>query len=322
MPLFSIIVATRNRPTQFAEALRSIVNQSCTSKEVIVVNDGSDAYSLKMYEESVEEVGPYTHLYSLVHRPNGHGPSYTRNYGASVASGEYLCFLDDDDVWTDNEYLSRIQSGLMQLEAAPDLILSNQAAYLNGIRKNENIWLEGLADELRGDRTSFCLDELYRVNVKQLLHFGGLSHLNTMIVRRSLFEDAHGMDENIRWEEDRDLFLRLIDKAKYVVYSPKVVSRHNIPDPKSKSNITTSLDEMRRRQYQLYLFDKAIMHSKQQDIRAYARTQKGFILKHIAVLHAKRMDYINAAYYAKQAMVILPTSKWFLYVCYLAIKSL
>ncbi|WP_083250713.1 glycosyltransferase family 2 protein [Acidihalobacter aeolianus] len=322
MPHFSVIVATRNRPYQFAEALKSIMAQTCASKEIIVVNDGSDDDAVSIYQTLIEQAGPEVTLHSLIKRPNGHGPSFSRNYGFSVSKGEYLCFLDDDDSWTDDDYLTRVQTAISKLEIKPELILSNQFAYMDGIKNNGDIWLEGLIIELvRRDAANY-IDEFYRVNTNDLLKYGGLCHLNTLIVRRDLYESVDGMDECIRWEEDRDIFLRLVDSAKLIIFSPHYVSRHNIPKRECALNASTSLNEYRKRQYQLYLFDKSIIQSKQSVIVKYAKKQKGYVLKHIALLCAKNKNYINAAFYAKQALVVLPSIKWLLYTGYLIARSL
>src|SRR6185312_5085635 len=104
---FSVIIATRNRPALFAVALRSILRQSCKGIEIIVVNDGSDEVHLPEYRRLVEAAGRLVQFHSLVPRPNGHGQSYALNFGVAQATGNYICFLDDDDCWTDDDYLDR-----------------------------------------------------------------------------------------------------------------------------------------------------------------------------------------------------------------------
>ena len=148
MATFSVIIATRNRPSLFATALGSVLSQTCDGLEIIVVNDGSDEEYVAQYHAIIEAAKRPVHFSSLVRRPNGHGAGFARNFGASLASSEYLCFLDDDDFWTDDDYLARIQFARARHDRPPDLIFSNQAAFFGNLRKEGPIWLEGLAARL------------------------------------------------------------------------------------------------------------------------------------------------------------------------------
>ncbi len=84
MPVF-------NGATTVAEAIESAIAQSCADLEVIVVNDGSTdatAEVLRRYEDRIQ----------IIDRLNG-GIAAARNTGVAAASGEYLAFLDCDDIW-------------------------------------------------------------------------------------------------------------------------------------------------------------------------------------------------------------------------------
>jgi glycosyltransferase involved in cell wall biosynthesis len=310
MAPFSVIIATRNRPSQFAQALRSVLSQTCDPLEIIVVNDGSDEEHEVQYHAIIEAAKRPVHFSSLVRRPKGHGAGYARNFAASLASAEYLCFLDDDDFWTDDDYLARIQFARARSHHAPDLIFSNQSAFFGTLRKEGPIWLEGLAARI--ERSANRPDEcgLYRVDVQELLDSGGFCHMNAMIVRRALFDSIGGMDEDIRWEEDHDLFLRLIDRAETMLLSPAFVSQHNIPDPAKRASLTTSLDEIRRRLDQLHVFEKASLFAAHPAIRTHGRQYHGYTLKRIAEALATTGDRRAAAYYARQALAAAPTLKW------------
>lgn len=321
MPIFSIILATRNRPSLFARALESVVCQTCESLEIIVVNDGSDEEHLADYRAITDAPTRPIQVHYLMKRPNGHGQSYAVNVGAAAAKGDYLCFLDDDDFWTDSDYLLRIQNSIAKGKDTPDLIFSSQLAFLNNRREKGPIWLEGLAAQLAATR----LPEecgLYRVNVGELVSSGGFCHMNTIIVRRILFDTIRGMDESIRWECDHDLFLRLIDRAETMLLSTVFVARHNIPDPAGAASMTTSLNEIERRLFQLRVFDKAALFATRPEIRAHGRRYKGYTLKRIVESVAKQKDYKAGAFYAREALGAAPTLKWAAYWAYLAAMAL
>ena len=99
--LFSVILATRDRPGLFSEALDSVLAQTHPAVEIIVVNDGSKPECLADYQPiwaaAAAARGAQFQAHSLVHRPKGHGQSYSINYGVAQARGDYVCFLDDDD---------------------------------------------------------------------------------------------------------------------------------------------------------------------------------------------------------------------------------
>ena len=278
-----------------------------------MVNDGSDEALLAEYRRIVEGTGRPVQFHSLVRRPNGHGQSYARNFGVSQAASDYVCFLDDDDSWTDKDYLARIAAALADRDVLPDLVFSNQAAFLGDRQKEGPIWLEGLAAKLEGTGRQRDGAGLYSVSVEDLVGAGGFCHLNTMIVRRALYDAVGGMDEGIRWEEDRDLFLRLIDKAALMLLSPALVSRHNIPDPARAASTTTSLNEVQRRLFQLRVFEKATLFAAHPAIRAHGRQHHGYTLKRIAEALAAANDYRAAAFYARQALGAAPTLKWAAY---------
>lgn len=105
--MFSVIIPTRNRPTLLKRALNSVRSQRNADFELIVVDDGTatgfDA-SMRLSELELKGVGRFLHLRP---RQRGHGPSHALNVGAAAACGRFLCFLDDDDEWTDVEHLER-----------------------------------------------------------------------------------------------------------------------------------------------------------------------------------------------------------------------
>jgi len=322
MGLFSILIPTRNRPSQLREALRSVLSQTCGDIEIVVVDDGSDEEHVEEYGEIIQAANRPAQFHSLQRRLNGHGPGYARNFAASLTSGRYVCFLDDDDVWTDDDYLSRIQSAIGQRADAPDLIFSNQTAFFGNRRNEGPLWLEGLAARLERSTRRPGEGGLYRVTVEDLLNADGFCHLNTMIVRRGLFDAVGGMDETIRWEQDHDLYLRLIDRAETMLLSPAFVARHNIPDPAKAASSTTSLNEIQRRLYQLRVFDKAALFAAHPAIQAHGRLYKGYTLKRITQALAARKDYRSASFYAREALGAAPTLKWATYCIYLATARL
>ena len=319
MTRFSVIIPSRNRPSLLRVALASVAAQSSDFVEIIVVDDGSDERHIGDYRTIVSEAGKPVSFHSLPRRPMGHGPGYTRNFAAARATGDFLCFLDDDDSWTDASYLNRVGAAFEENPEA-DLHLSNQAAFSGLSRLSGPVWIEQLEDILKKAGTP--VGQYATIATPgQLLLCKGFAHLNTLVVRHSLFDAVGGFDAELRWEEDRDLYLRLIDRSEMILYSPCFVARHNVPDPAERLNATTAMSEMERRLSQLRVFNKACSHSHKREIRRYATQQKAYTLKHLAESLAKRREYEKAIHYARAAWRIAPTMRWTAYTIWLAVMA-
>lgn len=291
----------------FAAALHSVLQQDCRSFEVIVIDDGSSEKHRLKYHELVQRAHAVARLLTLERADHGHGPSYGRNYGVNHATGKYLCFLDDDDQWTDRGHLSRVARVITATNGAANLILANQQAFRNGTPVTGVIWIEDLEARLRGTQDA---TGAYTVTTHELLGCSSHCHLNTTIVSRSFYREVGGLDEALRYEEDRDFYLRAIDRAEIIKFLPMVVSRHNVPDPLLMENLSTSQSELSKRLYQLRVFDKAVLFSQRFEIRRYAMRQRAYTLKHIAKEAAQIRKFDSAAYYSRQAFIARPSLSW------------
>ncbi|WP_017655069.1 glycosyltransferase family 2 protein [Fortiea contorta] len=88
-PLISVIIPVYNRDRYLAEAIESVLAQTYPAIELIVVDDGSS-------DRSAEVAQRYPLIYH--YQPNG-GIGSARNAGIALATGEFLAFLDSDDIW-------------------------------------------------------------------------------------------------------------------------------------------------------------------------------------------------------------------------------
>ncbi len=97
---FSVIVASYNYRDYIQETLDSLVNQTYTNFEVIVVDDGSTDDSVEVIQQYVDKY-PFIHLYR---HPNGEnkGLPATVKLGVEKSKGEYIAFCESDDYWTAN----------------------------------------------------------------------------------------------------------------------------------------------------------------------------------------------------------------------------
>ncbi len=169
-PLFSIVVPTYGRPEFLGECLASILQQSVEDFEVIVVDDASP----EPVELPVEDA-----RVRLLRRSTNGGPAAARNTGMSVATGTYLAFCDDDDLFAPQ----RLHLAVEGLERAPVACCFNR--YLD--------MPAGRPVAVEGDVADTILDDM-------------APHLGRTALRREL---APAFDERFDAAEDIEWWLRL-----------------------------------------------------------------------------------------------------------------
>lgn len=316
---FSIVIPSRNRPALLKQAIDSVLKQTHSSYEVIVVNDGSDGAHEQAYLELAANSGAKVRFIHLQHSRNGHGPSGATNRGADLAQGDYVCFLDDDDYWTDADHLQRAYQCL-QLHADADVYFANQQAFLNDVPVPGPIWLAPLEQNVQAQGRTDSIGS-YPTTLDQLMACQGFCHLNTTIVSRDLYLRIGGMDENIRYENDLDFYLRAIDSAHGIRFYPGIVSRHNVPDTSKTLNASTALSQYRKMLFRAYVWDKALLFSQSPRIKHTAARNKGYALKTIATLLAHEKRFADSFFYARQAAAYGLNIKWLGYCCYLGLRA-
>jgi len=101
MPIVSIILPFFNGDAYIDETLNSILAQSLRDYEIICVNDGSE-------DSSIESLKKYKGKIHLINQ-NNLGQGVARNVGAEQASGEFVAFIDQDDVWYSHKLSSQVR---------------------------------------------------------------------------------------------------------------------------------------------------------------------------------------------------------------------
>jgi glycosyltransferase involved in cell wall biosynthesis len=197
MPLVSVVIPTRNRPEALTRAVRSVVQQSLSDLEVLVVDDASD-------DASAAGVGRVARLDSrvrLIRRPSVGGPSSARNDGIWAAEGGLVCCLDDDD-----EILpGRIEAQVEAIGMPSD----RDIAVVTGI---EIVWpgRPAKVERLREAGPSLLSED--GPPPFRLRHF-----LNTYMMPTRLLREVGAYDPALWWGEHTDLFLRLRQHVSFVV---------------------------------------------------------------------------------------------------------
>lgn len=91
-PLVSCIIPTKNRPELVMRAIRSALEQSYSKIEVIVIDDSTDMHTQHLLSKSGLCI-------KYIKNVNSKGACYSRNIGLMESKGDYIAFLDDDDLW-------------------------------------------------------------------------------------------------------------------------------------------------------------------------------------------------------------------------------
>lgn len=117
MPLFSIIVPIHNTPAEYLrECIESSINQKTDDIEIILVDDGSDAYCGEICLEYDARNPQIKYI-----RQENKGASVARNVGLMNATGEYIVFLDSDDIIPDG-FLRNIKNRIIEC-GTPDILM-------------------------------------------------------------------------------------------------------------------------------------------------------------------------------------------------------
>jgi glycosyltransferase involved in cell wall biosynthesis len=288
--------------------------------QVIVVDDGSDVSAAADNLRQVRSLGERGHLVALPSIRGGHGPAYARNAGIAACDAPYLCFLDDDDLWTDSDYLARLQRVIETGERPFDLHLANQHAFTGGARVERVIWIEDLQDIVAGHPADAA--GAFDVSVEDLLACSGFCHLNATCVRRAFMATLGGFDDAQRYESDRDFYLRAIDAAECIKHSPQVVARHHIPDKAAGVNVSTAMPAQQRWLYQHRLLERAAITARHPDIRAYARLHTAYTMKKMSQAELRDGDADAAWDHARAALSVNFSLKWAAFTGWVGVRRL
>lgn len=193
-PLVSVVIPTYNRETYLDSAIESVANQTYKNIEIIVVDDGS---KIEYAKKICSKYPQCTYFY----KENG-GLSSARNYGISVAKGEFIALLDDDDLFLPHKI--EVQIEILKNKLDVDCVHSSALIIdEKGIPTGELI---GASDQKIHQRSGYVFWNALGVWVVKS---------PTPLFRRKVF-DTLLFDESILVGEDVDFYQRMFFKHKVV----------------------------------------------------------------------------------------------------------
>jgi len=181
----SVIIPTFNRKETLKRAIQSVVMQSYTPYEIIVIDDGSDDGTKEWLKDNYPDV---KYIYQM-----NSGVSSARNKGIKFARGDWIALLDSDDEWLPSKL--KDQANEIELNPAAKFLHTNEIWIRNGVRVNQM----KKHKKYGGYIFEKCLD-MCRISPSSVL------------IKKDIFDEIGMFDETLKVCEDYDLWLRFASK--------------------------------------------------------------------------------------------------------------
>ncbi len=187
-PLVSVVIPTYNRVNFLKEAISSVLGQNYSEIELIVVDDGSSDGS-EEWCKSLNE-GSENERFRYVRIAHSGFPGLVRNVGIRMASGEYIAFLDSDDIWIEE----KIEEQINLMESRVNCVISHTKE--RWVRNRKEISQSRQRHRREGD---IFEDALLKCIIGP----------STVMVRKDIFNYAGFFNEHMEIAEDYELWLRV-----------------------------------------------------------------------------------------------------------------
>lgn len=216
LPTISVVIPVLDREDLICCAVASVQRQAGVVLEILVVDDGSTDATCGQ----VRRLGRSDERIVLL-RGSGRGPAAARNVGAAVATGEYLAFLDSDDLCPPG----RLRRQADKLQGRPEA-----AAVVGAILGFDALEADG----------SPVRSPVYQPHHNAALHSG--------LFRMRTFRGYGPLDETLRFAEDVDFFLRLLEADALLLIEADVASYYRL----HPGNMTRQITAKQRGYLQAY----------------------------------------------------------------------
>jgi len=208
-PLISVIIPTYNRAWAIKEAIDSVLAQEYNRFEIIVVDDGST-------DDTQHILEAYTKDITIIHQRNK-GVSAARNRGVDFASGQWIAFLDSDDLWLPEKLAVQVEF----FNTRPDALIC----------QTEEIWIRNGVRVNPGRRHQKPSGMIFEPSLELCL-----VSPSAVMIRRELFGEVGLFDESLPACEDYDLWLRVsCSYPVHLIDTPLIIKHGGHADQLSRS---------------------------------------------------------------------------------------
>jgi glycosyltransferase involved in cell wall biosynthesis len=200
-PAISIIIPTYNCESYIAETINSVLNQTFSDFELIVIDDGST-------DRTRQIVSSYGANIQLITQANA-GVCKARNRGIREAAGRYLCLMDHDDYWFPDKL--SLQMDIMERHPEAGLVYSSFSWWFpdaNGAFPRVEAYIENPCPE--------GIDEDFSGWIYHLLLLDCWVLTSSALIRAEVFGRCGMFDESLPYSEDWDLWLRIAREYQFI----------------------------------------------------------------------------------------------------------
>jgi len=215
-PKVSVIIPTYNRGKYIKEAVDSVLSQAFQDFEIIVIDDGST-------DNTREVLSLYSDKIEYIYQENK-GISCARNTGIRCSNGEYIAFLDSDDMWLEDKL--ELQVRFLDKNRDVDMVYSGIYYFDEMFKINRDYF------DLVKPYSGFVLKHLFLRNFIPCV---------TVIVRKKCFEKIGLFDETLVFSEDYDMWMRVAMYFK-IDFINKPLARFRI----HKDSMTAIVSDIKR----------------------------------------------------------------------------
>lgn len=213
-----------NAEKSIINSLISIKNQTSEENfEVLIINDGSTDNSKFLVEKFITE-NPEMDI-KLINQQNA-GVSKARNTGLKIAKGELIAFLDSDDEWLPEKIekqLNYLRNSRLDID------------FLTTLRNHERIGFPYKIQE----------NNLVEITLKKLL-LKIVGQTSTAVFKRKILENTGYFDENQKYSEDANYWMRISENNKMFLLAQNLVYTGNGKKSFGKSGLSANLKEMEK----------------------------------------------------------------------------
>jgi len=230
MPKISIIIPVYNAEKFISETIESVIAQTYQDWEIIAVDDGSTDKTpeiLKEYEKKLSK------KLRVITQKNS-GVSIARNTGIAAAKGEYIAFLDHDDLWMPE----KLEKQIKLLDSNKELGLVYSDSYM--IDESGNLKKDTFINSIMSK--NILQSKVFRGNIFNELFCVDFIPLLTTIVRKDVFDKVGMFNPKYKISEDYDLFLKIarIYPADFI---KQPLAKYRIHSGGASKNLETRIKE-------------------------------------------------------------------------------
>lgn len=219
MPKVSVIIPTYNRARYVCEAIDSVLSQTFTDYEILVVDDGST-------DNTKEALNKYKNKIRYFFQEN-RGVSAARNLGIKNAEGEYLAFLDSDDVWfpqklaLQTNILGKVPKDTAMVSSDGEMVEEAAGVVKKSVMRPRCPQKNSFKDKI--SQKEFNDGSIVEGYLYSELLQGNFILTPTVLLRKRCLDDIGGFDETLGIAEDYDLWLRIAAKYCLVYFNAVTV---------------------------------------------------------------------------------------------------